>query len=68
VPNDGKFYPEGTTNSEAVQSIKAAVADFEQRWQQRGKTTDCSFMMKIDVNFVISFSFFFIRRQNGQTL
>jgi len=22
---------------------KTAIADFEQRWRQRGKTTDCSF-------------------------
>jgi len=24
-----------------------AVADFEQRWRQRGKTTDCSFNLNL---------------------
>jgi len=43
VTDSSSKHTRGTTHVKLIILYMTAVADFKQRWRQRGKTTDCSF-------------------------
>jgi len=57
----------GTTHLKLIIPLITAISDFEQRWRQRGKTTDCSFNVDFEKILITSSETNNKCRLHGQT-